>query len=127
MSIEKSKLYLSNGVSPRQEAQLRNIWPLSRGFLPFIYLGIPLFKGIPKRNILLPISDGIKAKISKWNGKFLSMAGRLTLIKSVIAGAFTHSFFLYKWPSNVIKDLNSCIRNFLWTGSIMERKTVTVA
>ena len=55
------------------------------------------------------------------------MAGRLTLIKSVILGAFTHSFFMYKWPNSILKDLNSCIRNFLWSGSTQERKLITVA
>ena len=58
------------------------------------------------------------------------MADRLTLIKSVIAGALTHSFFfffVYRWPSSIIKHLNSCIKNFLWSGSISNRKVVTVA
>ena len=55
------------------------------------------------------------------------MAGRLALIKSIIESSFIHSFWIYKWPGNLIKELNGCIRNFLWTGSITKRKLVIVA
>ena len=45
----------------------------------------------------------------------------------MISGSFTHSFFIYKWPKNIVShDLNVCIRNFLSTRSIFERKLVTV-
>ena len=61
--------------------------------MPFTYLGIPFFKGRIKKEYLRPLSDKIKAKQTLWNGKTLLMAGRLTLIKLVISGAFTHLFF----------------------------------
>ena len=69
----------------------------------------------------------ILSKLASWNGKSLSIAGHLTLIKLVISGAFIHSFFIYKWLAAIIKELNTCIRNFLWIGYIFERKLVTVA
>ena len=127
LSIEKSKIYWGKGVSAVMKRRYNSIWPLKHGSTPFTYLGVPIFKGKPKKAHLLPLSDKIKAKIGCWNGKLLSMAGRLTLIKSVISGAFIHSFFIYKWPSAVLKELNSCIRNFLWTGSMFEKKIVTVS
>ena len=102
-------------------------WNLSKGFLSFTYLGVPLFKNRPKKEFLLPIIDRIKSKLASWKGKALSMAGRLTLIKSVISGSFTHAFFSYKWTKNIISYLNACIRNLLWAGSIIERKLVTVS
>ena len=55
------------------------------------------------------------------------MAGRLSLIKSMIESSFIHSFMIYKWPSSLIKELNISIRNFLWSGNMFKKKIVTVA
>ena len=63
---------------------------MRRGDLPFKYLGVPLFKGAPRRRHLRTIADRIIAKFSKWKGETLSMAGRLTLINSVIASSLKH-------------------------------------
>lgn len=47
------------------------------------------------------------------------MAGRLTLIKAVIASSLNHSFMIYKWPLNLIRKLvDAAMRNFLWTGYV---------
>ena len=80
--------------------------------MPFTYFVIPFFKGRIKKEYLRPLNDKIKAKQTLWNGKTLLMAGRLTLIKLVISGAFTHFFFIYKWPSSILKRLSSCIITF---------------
>ncbi|KAI9154408.1 hypothetical protein LWI28_025962 [Acer negundo] len=60
-------------------------------------------------------------------GKSLSLAGRATLIRSVITGSFVHSFMIYKWPSSLLSLINCKLRNFFWTGSCEETKLVRVA
>ena len=122
--LAKPKKWLQNHldsclISMRKYLAKRWVW-INRDFLTLSYLGIPLFNGRPKSAFLLPISDKIKARLPHWNGKSLSMARWLTVIKSVITGSFTHSFFIFD-------GLNSCIRNFLWSDSIWNRKIVTVA
>ena len=106
---------------------LLQFWNTPRGSLSFDYLGVPLFKGAPRRVHLQKITDKIKNKLSAWKGNLLSMAGRLTLIKSVIEISFIYSFWVYKWPDSLIKELNKCIRKFLWTKSLFNRKLDTVA
>ncbi|KAK2649334.1 hypothetical protein Ddye_016823 [Dipteronia dyeriana] len=95
--------------------------------LPFSCLGVPLFKGKPRKVILMPIADKILSKFAKWKGKSLSLAGRATLIRSVITDSFVHSFMVYKWPAFLTKMVTKKIRNFLWTGSCEECKLVGVA
>ncbi|KAI9198086.1 hypothetical protein LWI28_009807 [Acer negundo] len=92
------------------------------GQLPFSYLGVPLFRGKPRKAVLRPIADKILSKFAKWKGKSLSLAGRATLIRSIITGSFVHSFMIYKWPSSLLSLINSKLRNFLWTGSCEETK-----
>ncbi|KAI5393298.1 hypothetical protein KIW84_060425 [Lathyrus oleraceus] len=43
-----------------------------KSFIPFIYLGVPLFKGKPKRAFLQPIVDIIINKLASWKGSLLS-------------------------------------------------------
>ena len=127
VSIEKFKIYFSKGVSALK-SRIRSIWELSKGFLPFIDLeGIPLFHAKPKEEFLISISNRIKNKLASWSGKSLFMAGSLTLIKSMISGSFVPSFFVYKLSVSIIKDLNSCIRNFFWMGLVSEQKLISIA
>ena len=81
ISLEKSKVYFGESVTSGMCNRISVVWHLSKGFLPFTYLGVPLFKGRPKKEYLLPISDRIKLKLTSWKRKSLFMVGRLTLIK----------------------------------------------
>ncbi|KAI9181501.1 hypothetical protein LWI28_015585 [Acer negundo] len=97
------------------------------GQLLFSYLEVPLFRGKPRKAVLRPIADKILSKFAKWKSKSLSLAGRATLIRSVIIGSFVHSFMIYKWHSSLLSLINRKLRNFLWTGSCEETKLVRVA
>ena len=111
----KSEIFYGSAINDRRVLKLQSVTSMSKGSIPFKYLGVPLFVGAPKRKWLKLIADKVCNKFSKWKGSTLSMVGRLTLINHVVAGSFTHSFFIYKWPASVLTDLNGCIRNFLWT------------
>ncbi|KAE9603369.1 hypothetical protein Lalb_Chr12g0209791 [Lupinus albus] len=97
------------------------------GSLPFNYLGVPLFRGKPRRLHLQHIADKIIAKLATWKGLSLSIMGRVELVKSVIQSMLAYSFHIYAWPASLIKSLDGCIRNFIWSGNTKTRKLVTVA
>jgi ribonuclease HI len=97
------------------------------GFLPFNYLGVPIFKGKPKACYLQPISDKIKINLSAWKASLLSIAGRVQLVRSVIQSMLIYSISLYFWPVSLLKDIEKAVRNFIWSGDIDKRKLVTVA
>lgn len=126
LGLDKCKFYVSH-MTPPHIATLSSLLGFSQGHLPFTYLGVPLFVGKPKRIHLAPIVDKIKAKLSSWKGKLLSIMGRVQLVKSVIHGMLVYSFHIYSWPLALIKHLDQCIRNFIWSGDIYTRKVVTVA
>ncbi|KAF1887896.1 hypothetical protein Lal_00023904 [Lupinus albus] len=85
------------------------------GSLPFNYLGVPLFKGNPRRIHLQPIVDIIIQKLAKWKAHSLSFMGRVELMKSRIQSVLIYSFHIYAWSSNLLNHLDSCMRNFLWS------------
>ncbi|KAK2637349.1 hypothetical protein Ddye_032141 [Dipteronia dyeriana] len=72
------------------------------------------------------VYGSISSQLVNWS-KALSLAGRATLIRSVITGSFVHSFMVYKWPVFLTKMVTKKIKSFLWTGSCEECKLVRVA
>jgi hypothetical protein len=123
---QKSFIY-AGSVIPSRLNNIAATLGFNVGSLPFDYLGVPIFKGKPKKIHLQPFADKVKAKLACWKASLLSMAGRVQLIKSVIQGMLVHSFSVYSWPVSLIKDLEKWMRNFIWSGDVTQRKLVTVA
>jgi len=52
---------------------------------PFVYLGLPV-GGCHKRGVFWNgVLERVQGKLSRWKGRWLSMAGRICLIKSVLS------------------------------------------
>lgn len=62
-----------------------------------------------------------------WVCMLISMAGRVQLVRLVIQPLILHSFMVYKWPSILICQLDTWMRNFVWIGNPQVQKSVTVA
>ncbi|KAF5761432.1 putative reverse transcriptase zinc-binding domain-containing protein [Helianthus annuus] len=69
-----------------------------------------------------PVVSKFKTRLSKWKANSLSIAGRLTLIKSVLDSLPSYYFSLFKAPKKVISDLEGLMRRFLWGGTEDMRK-----
>ncbi|XP_057811557.1 uncharacterized protein LOC131025787 [Salvia miltiorrhiza] len=124
---EKSQIFFSNKVPTFLRHSITRTLPFSVGNLPFIYLGVPIFKGKVRAAHLRSIHDKILNKFSRWKGLKLSMAGRLCLVKSVIQSSLTHSMMVYRWPRQLLHELDSKCRNFIWTGDTCKKPSCTVA
>ena len=116
----KSLVFLGNHAY-RHRIVIKRILGVSQGSLPFTYLGVPIFMGRPKKMHFQAIADKIRCKLSTWKGALLSQAGRLQLILSVIQGILVYSFQIYHWPSGILHELQSWVRNFFWTGDPLKR------
>ncbi|XP_074277325.1 uncharacterized protein LOC141600966 [Silene latifolia] len=80
------------------------------------YLGIPAEFQESKKGIFQSLIDQITKRISSWNGIFLSPAGRLTLISSVLSNLSNYFLSVFKIPVSVAKKINSLLTQFWWTG-----------
>ena len=65
-------------------AFLADVFGCKIGVLPCKYLGLSLCLGVPKKHLWELVVERIEKKLSSWKGRYLSMGGRLTLIKSVL-------------------------------------------
>ncbi|CAJ2636364.1 unnamed protein product [Trifolium pratense] len=126
VSPHKSKLY-AGSISSTGLNTLSNTLGFSLGSLPFDYLEVPIFKGKPKKNHLQALADRVKSKLASWKGHSLSMMGRVQLVNSVIHGMLTYSFKVYSWPKGLFKQMDRCIRNFIWSCNVYKKKLVTLS
>jgi hypothetical protein len=66
-------------------------------------------------------------KLSAWKASLLSIAGREQLVRSVMQSMLIYSISIYSWHVTLLKDMEKCFRNFIWSGDIEKRKLVTVS
>jgi ribonuclease HI len=126
INSSKSTIF-SGSITPGRLNLIVQLLNFELGSLPFDYLGVPIFKGKPKSLHLQPVADKIKQKLSAWKASLLSIAGRVQLVRSVVQSMLTYSISIYSWPISLLKDLEKCIRNFIWSGDSDKRKLVTVS
>jgi len=75
--------------------------------VPFKYLGLKV-GGNPRRTQFWePVVDKVKARLSAWKGKCLSLAGRVCLVKSVLTSVPLFYLSLFKAPISVCKMIAS--------------------
>jgi len=71
--------------------------------------------GNPRRkNFWEPILNKLRAKLSAWKGRFLALAGRICLIKSIFTALPLFYLSSYKVPESVYKSIVSIQWRFLW-------------
>ncbi|XP_062089135.1 uncharacterized protein LOC133795693 [Humulus lupulus] len=114
-NYSKSKL-ISNGIPEVEVQRILSVSKLKRGNLPFQYLGIPIsakkFSPCDYEGLIDKMVDRIK----NWSWKFLSFAGRLTLINSVLISFHTYWAHIVVLPKRVLCRINEICRAFLWKG-----------
>ncbi|KAJ1698015.1 hypothetical protein LUZ63_006527 [Rhynchospora breviuscula] len=84
--------------------------------LPITYLGLPLSIRRPKKIHFQPLIDAFQRKLDGWKSRFLSVGGRLTLVKSVLTALPLHFMQALKLPPWLIKHLEGIRRRFFWKG-----------
>jgi len=77
------------------------------------YLGLPLGANPNRLSTWKLILSTIRAKLSKWKGKLLSMAGRICLIKSVLNSLPLYYMSVITMPKGITKAISSINRCFL--------------
>ncbi|XP_013601807.1 PREDICTED: uncharacterized protein LOC106309313 [Brassica oleracea var. oleracea] len=126
VTVQKS-CFFASGLIQQEVDSIKASTGMPNGLLPVRYLGVPLCtKKLTLSNCEVLIQQ-VKAKFNSWTVKTLSFAGRLLLIKTVIAGItnfWCSNFLLHK---ACIAKINSLCGIFLWKGSIEGNHTARVS
>ncbi|WMV08457.1 hypothetical protein MTR67_001842 [Solanum verrucosum] len=111
----KSCLYPVNQV-PNMQTLAENLG-CQVASLPTKYLGMPLGAKNKELEVWCEVLERSERKLATWKSQYLSLGGRLTLIKSVMDSQPTYMMSLFPLPGNIEKKINKARRAFLWQGN----------
>ncbi|XP_066392411.1 uncharacterized protein [Miscanthus floridulus] len=98
-------------------AKVRDILSCRIEDLPCRYLGAPLSVRRLKRSDEQPLIDEVAARIPKWKGNMLNVAGRTTLVKATMSAIPTHMSIVLCLSPWAIESIDKLRRAFIWCGS----------
>jgi hypothetical protein len=124
VNFHKSCLVPIN-VSPKKACSLAQAFGCVVGSFPFTYLGLPLVLTKPQVKEYAPLICRIERRLSA-TSQFLSYAGRLQLVNSVISSLPTYYICSMKLPLTVIEIIDKHRKNCLWRGKDFNRKGTTL-
>ncbi|XP_021769701.1 uncharacterized protein LOC110733940 [Chenopodium quinoa] len=122
--LDKNNIYFA-GIFEVVREDILGVINVPIGELPFRYLGVPLSSKKLSYSQCKPVVENARAK--SWTSKFLSYAGGMQLIKSILFGMQTFWCQIFAMPKKIIKEVQSYGRTFLWTGDIENSKRALVA
>jgi len=113
INFHKSKLTGINVLKSNLDCYAKTLNCGQMG-VPFNYLGLEVGGNPRKKKFWEPVLNKLKSRLSVWKGRFLSMAGRLCLIKFVLSVVPLYYLSLFKAPDVVCKSIIGIQRRFLW-------------
>ena len=125
-NVGKSCIFIT-GSNQQYKEGILNLFQFQEGSLPVRYLGAPLITTKLSASDCKPLVEGITARIRHWASRFLSFAGRVQLIQSVLCSCQSFWNGLFILPKKVLKEVEKLMRRFLWKGSSLNAGGVKVA
>ncbi|XP_043697269.1 uncharacterized protein LOC122648066 [Telopea speciosissima] len=106
LNRSKSSIILG-GLTQTSSLELLDLMGFSKTKLPIRYLGVPLGFGRLSMKDCSPILDLFCRKLEGWKARFLSYAGHLQLLASVLQGSYIYWAGIFGLPGHVITKLES--------------------
>ncbi|KAG7541208.1 Reverse transcriptase zinc-binding domain [Arabidopsis thaliana x Arabidopsis arenosa] len=117
MNPTKSEIFFG-GYNDTEVGVLSALSGIKVGSFPTRYLGLPLN---PKRisfATLQPFLEKITSKLHSWTSKFLSFAGKIRLISSVIYGMVNFWSAVFNLPKKFYEKVDSLCASFHWKNKV---------
>ncbi|KAL0355849.1 UNVERIFIED_CONTAM: putative mitochondrial protein [Sesamum radiatum] len=102
VNFSKSSMVVSGNITHSERRNLASI------------LGLPAMAGRSRKALFQNIRDHFWDRISGWNSKLLSQAGKGMLIKSVLQSLPTYAMSCFKLPDHLLLDMEKAMRDFWW-------------
>lgn len=114
ISLSKSKILVSSNIDHSRAMNLSNHCgiPLTNDFGK--YLGVPMIHGRVTKSTYSSLLSRAQARFLSWVNQFLSMAGRITLIQSVLSALPVYLMQSTFLPESTVTGLDKLMRQFLW-------------
>ncbi|OMO90964.1 reverse transcriptase [Corchorus capsularis] len=117
VSLEKSRVFISPKASGSNVRLVSNLLGIGLTNDLGKYLGIPLVHKKVGVSLYRELIDKVATHLSGWKAKLLNMAGRATLVSSVMSSIPTYTMLTTKLPASCRNKLDMLNRRFLWGGT----------
>ncbi|KAG7536908.1 hypothetical protein ISN44_As13g008310 [Arabidopsis suecica] len=103
--MEKSTIYLA-GTAVSAHPMIKDWFSFDVGQLPVWYLGLPLVTKCLTSVDYLPLIEQLKRRIASWTTHFLSFAGRLNRISSILWSVCNFWLAAFRLPQECIREID---------------------
>lgn len=115
INLTKSSLFISKRIHGHKLEKVQQVMGCTVKSFPFTYLGAPLYRGRYKAEYFDRIIQLVTNRLEGWKNRFISFAGKIILLKSVLASIPIHTLSCMAVPKSVIQRLENLMKHFLWS------------
>lgn len=127
INVDKSSITFSKRTPQPLKAIVKNVMNIQKEGGVGKYLGLPEHFGKKKRDLFSSIVDRIKQKVGSWTTRYLSAAGKMVLLQSVLSPIPSHAMTGFQLPVSLCKEIQSAITRFWWDDSSGKKKMAWIA
>lgn len=124
LNNEKTSIFFSRNTIKEFREYINSIVGISAAASFEKYLGLLALVGQSMNTTFAGIQGRVRKKLDGWKEKFISQAGKETLINAFIQSIPTYSIRVFELPKTSCKNLNSMMSKFWW-GKKHNAKRVT--
>jgi hypothetical protein len=121
INFHKSEIYCF-GKAKEIEDMYADIFTCPIGNLPMKYLGVSIDNKKINNSLWVPMVEKLEKRLAGWQGRFLSLGGRLTLLNSCLSNVPLYMLSIYPIPKSVIRKVDIYRRRLLWQGGHQTKK-----
>jgi hypothetical protein len=115
INFHKSEI-ICLGIAVERDHYYADIFTYPHSYLPMKYLGVLIDNKKLYKSLWSPIVEKIESKLGSWQGRFLSLGGRLVLINSSLTNVPLYMLSMYKAPKCVLRKIDIFRKRLLWQG-----------
>lgn len=123
LNLTKYKVFFSKSGGAELKRAITDILGFTQTPNLGKYLGIYMRHGRVSRADAGRLIDKVTSRYAGWKKKFLSTAGRATLIQAVTSSVPLYDMQSSWLPEHVCNRLDKLNRDFLWSNDVSQRKT----
>lgn len=122
INYQKSAITFSSKTSSFTKERVKQALNIHKEGGQGKYLGLPELFGRKKKDLFSSIVDRIKQRALSWSSRLLSAAGKLIMLKSVLAAMPSYTMTCFKLPVSLCKRIQSALTRFWWDANPEKKK-----
>lgn len=127
INTEKSSIYFSAKTPLMVRNRVKRHLGIEKEGGVGKYLGLPEHFGRKKKDLFVSIVDRMKQKAMSWSSRYLSTAGKMTMLQSVLSPIPSFAMSCFQLHVGLCNQIQSVLTRFWWDNSNRDRKICWLA